>query len=603
MGLRGHAQIAEPSTGSGTTESNEERSKEDMKKRVLIIGAVALGPKVACRLRRLDYEAEITMIDQDEYISYGGCGIPYFVSGEVSDVKELMNTSFHMTRSPQFFRDVKNVEVYTRTRALEIDRRKKEVLVEDLSSGNKKTLPYDVLVIATGSVPRKLPIPGADLPGVMTVSNLHDAIKIRERISSGKVGSAVIIGGGPIGCEMAEALSDLWGIETTVVELMPQLLPGILEPSIASILKKHMEEHGVTVYTGESVTKIEKTNGGYRIFTPDRTLEADLVITAVGVEPNGELARKAGLLVTPRGGIVVNRRLQTSDPSIYAGGDCIEIPHLVTGKLVHFPQGSLANRQGRVIGTNIAGGHATFEGTVGSFAVKVFEMGVASAGITFERAKSEGFDPVCAYVVQPDRAHFYPTQELMYMALIADRKTRRILGVQAVGKNGDAVVGRINVVASLIASRATLETLSNMEIAYTPPFGSAMDILNAAANVAENIIEGLNVTIDPEEFCSFCLKAPEESNVCILDVRSPANAQPYVERFGELWLNIPQEQLIYRLNDIPADKDLVIVCNSGARSYEALRLLQAKLGKDARNLQGGVALLRMGGMIDAGEED
>lgn len=575
-----------------------------MKKRVLIIGAVALGPKVACRLRRLDPEAEITLIDQDEYISYGGCGIPYYISGEVSDVKELMSTSFHMVRSPQFFRDVKLVEVRTKTRAIDINRRKKEVLVEDLSKGKSESLPYDVLVIATGSVPRKLLIPGVDLPGVMRVSNLHDAMAIRERISKGKVGSVVIIGGGPIGCEMAEAFTDLWGIETTVVELMPQLLPGILEPVMASIVRKHMEDHGVTVHTGEVVTRIDQTNGGYRIVTDKRTMNADLVITAVGVEPNGELARRSGLLVTPRGGIVVNRRLQTSDPSIYAGGDCIEIPHLVTGKLVHFPQGSLANRQGRVIGTNIAGGYATFDGTVGSFAVKVFELGVASAGITLERAKCEGFDPICAYVVQPDRAHFYPSQELMYMALVVDRKTRRILGVQGIGKNGDAVVGRINVVSSLIASRATLEALSNMEMAYTPPFASALDIVNAVANVAENIIEGLNVTVDPEEFCSIFLGDGSEKiseEVCVLDVRSQANARPYVEKFGNRWVNIPQEELIYRLDEIPKSDELILVCNSGARSYEVLRQIQTKLGKTARNLQGGVALLKTGGLLSLEE--
>lgn len=575
-----------------------------MKKRVLIIGAVALGPKVACRLRRLDPEAEITLIDQDEYISYGGCGIPYYISGEVSDVKELMSTSFHMVRSPQFFRDVKLVEVRTKTRAIDINRRKKEVLVEDLSKGKSESLPYDVLVIATGSVPRKLLIPGVDLPGVMRVSNLHDAMAIRERISKGKVVSVVIIGGGPIGCEMAEAFTDLWGIETTVVELMPQLLPGILEPVMASIVRKHMEDHGVTVHTGEVVTRIDQTNGGYRIVTDKRTMNADLVITAVGVEPNGELARRSGLLVTPRGGIVVNRRLQTSDPSIYAGGDCIEIPHLVTGKLVHFPQGSLANRQGRVIGTNIAGGYATFDGTVGSFAVKVFELGIASAGITLERAKCEGFDPICAYVVQPDRAHFYPSQELMYMALVVDRKTRRILGVQGIGKNGDAVVGRINVVSSLIASRATLEALSNMEMAYTPPFASALDIVNAVANVAENIIEGLNVTVDPEEFCSIFLGDGSEKiseEVCVLDVRSQANARPYVEKFGNRWVNIPQEELIYRLDEIPKSDELILVCNSGARSYEVLRQIQTKLGKTARNLQGGVALLKTGGLLSLEE--
>jgi NADPH-dependent 2,4-dienoyl-CoA reductase/sulfur reductase-like enzyme/rhodanese-related sulfurtransferase len=575
-----------------------------MKKRVIIIGAVALGPKVACRLRRLDPEAEILLIDQDEYISYGGCGIPYFVSGEVSDVKELMSTSFHMVRTPQFFRDVKDVEVRTRTRAVDIDRRKKEVMVEDLSKGTRETIPYDFLVIATGSKPRKPPIPGADLPGVMTVSNLHDAIAIRERVAKGEVGSAVIIGGGPIGCEMAEALTDLWGVQTTVIEIMSQLLPGIIEPAMAQIIKKHMEEHGVSIHLGECVTKIEKNGETYTVTTDKNTFSADLVITAVGVEPNGELARKAGLLVTPRGGIVVNRRLQTSDPFIYAGGDCIEIPHLVTGKLVHFPQGSLANRQGRVIGTNIAGGYATFDGTVGSFAVKIFELGVASAGISYERAVSEGFDPVRAYVVQSDRAHFYPTQELMYMTLVADKKTRRILGAQGIGKNGDAVVGRINVVASLIANRATIESLSNMEVAYSPPFASAMDILNAAANVAENMIDGLNITIDPEEFCSVFLESEASSpqDICVLDVRSPANANPYVERFGDRWVNIPQEEIKYRLNEIPAAKELILVCNSGARSYEVLRQIQAKLGRSGRNLQGGVAIFKMGGMVDLGEE-
>ncbi|MCX7822941.1 MAG: FAD-dependent oxidoreductase [Syntrophobacterales bacterium] len=575
-----------------------------MKRRVLIIGAVALGPKVACRLRRLDPVAEIILLDQNEYISYGGCGIPYFISGEVSDIKQLMSTSFHVVRSPQFFRDVKEVEVRTRTRAIDINRRKKEVIVIDLSRGVEESLPYDVLVIATGSKPKKLSVPGADLPGVMTLSNLHDAIAIRDRVSKGEVGSAVIIGAGPIGCEMAEALADLWGIETTVIELMPQILPGLLEPAMANIVKKHMEDHGVTVYTSETVTSIEQENGSYRVVTDKRTLKADLIITAVGVEPNGELARKAGLLVTPRGGIVVNKRLQTSDPSIYAGGDCIEIPHLVTGKLVHFPQGSLANRQGRVIGTNIAGGYAVFEGTVGSFAVKVFELGIASVGISLERAKCEGFDPVCAYVVQPDRAHFYPSQQLMYMALIVDRKTRRILGAQGIGKNGDAVVGRINVVASLIASKATIEVLSNMEMAYTPPFASALDIVNAAANVAENILEGLNVTIDPEEFCSIFLgDAVKPEDLCVLDVRSPANARPYVEKFGPRWVNIPQEELIHKLDNIPKSDELILVCNSGARSYEVLRQLQSKLSRKTRNLQGGVALLKTGGMLTLEESD
>ncbi len=574
-----------------------------MKKRTVIIGAVALGPKVACRLRRLDAEMEILLIDQDEYISYGGCGIPYFISGEVSDIKELMSTSFHMVRSPQFFRDAKGVEVRTRTRAKEIRRHTKEVIVENLTTGREETIPYDMLVIATGSIPRRLSIPGADLPGVMTVSNLHDSIAIREQIAKGKVGSAVIVGGGPIGCEMAEALSDLWGVETTIVEIMPQVLPGILDPTMAKIVQKHMEEHGITVYTGEMVRAIERDAEAYRVVSDRHTLNADLVITAVGVEPNGHLAREAGLTVTSRGGIVVNRRLQTSDPSIYAGGDCIECLHLVTGKLVHFPQGSLANRQGRIIATNIAGGHATFEGVVGSFAVKVFELGVATAGLSLARATQEGFDAICAYTVQPDRAHFYPSQALMYVALIADRKTRRILGVQVIGTNGDAVVGKANTVVPLIASRQTLDTLSNLEMAYTPPFASAMDILNAAANVAENIIEGINVTVDPEDFVTLLAQDEGGEDFCVLDVRGPENARPFEARFGPRWVNIPQEQLIARRDTIPHTERLILVCNSGARSYEALRQLEMNLGRRAENLQGGIALLKTSGLLQMGEEE
>ena len=233
-------------------------------------------------------------------------------------------------------------------------------------------------------------------------------------------------------------------------------------------------------------------NTTVRVKTSQRTLEADLVITAVGVRPHSELAHKAGLLVSPRGGIVVNHRLQTSDPNIYAGGDCIETMHLVTGKPVFFPQGSLANRQGRVIGTNLAGGFASFNGVVGSFAIKIFDLAVASTGIPLHSALREGFDAIHSLVVQADRAHFYPDHDLIYFDLVVDRKTRRILGAQGLAHNGDALVGRINSIAAMLPYRATLDDLSNLEVAYSPPFASALDIVNAAANTAENILDGYN---------------------------------------------------------------------------------------------------------------
>jgi NADPH-dependent 2,4-dienoyl-CoA reductase/sulfur reductase-like enzyme/rhodanese-related sulfurtransferase len=580
-------------------------------KRVVIIGGVALGPKAACRLKRLEPDADVVIIDQDQYISYGGCGIPYFISGDISSVQELMSTSFHMQRTPEFFQDAKDVRVRTRTRALAIDRAGKKVRVLDLTSGSEEDLPYDRLVIATGSIPNKPPIPGIDLPGVTSVSDLNSAIAVKERISRGEVDRAVIVGAGAIGCEMAEALGDLWGIETHLVEIEQQVLPGILDRSLAGIIRAHLEEKGVQLHLGRRVveiravgppagiddTRLAATSGGggrYEVKMSDGSIQADLVITAAGVRPNSELARSAGLLVAPSGAIVVNRMLQTSDPEIYAGGDCIEIPHLVTGNPVYFPQGSLANRQGRVIGTNLAGGAAEFAGTVGSFAIKIFDLAVASTGITPQSALKNGFDAEPVLVVQADRAHFYPTQDLIYFQLTVDRKTRRILGAQAVGANGDAVIGRINAIAAILPFKPSIEDISNLEIAYSPPFASALDVVNAAGNTAENILDGLNRPMQPDEF-ERCFLLDESSDCLCLDVRGPANAAPFIERYGDRWLNIPQETLNRRMEEVPRDKRLLLMCNSGVRSYEAMRQLdRAGIGNTV-NVQGGVAVLKKSG--------
>jgi NADPH-dependent 2,4-dienoyl-CoA reductase/sulfur reductase-like enzyme/rhodanese-related sulfurtransferase len=572
-------------------------------KHVVIIGAVALGPKVACRLKRLQPNAEITLIDQDEHISYGGCGIPYFISGDVGDVRELMSTSFHMVRTPEFFEDAKGVHVRIRTRALAINREAKKVRIQDLLSGEEEELPYDQLVLATGSVPNRLPIPGAGLPGVISLSNLRSAIAVKERLAKGEVGKAVIIGAGAIGCEMAEALSDLWGIETSIVEIADQVLPIILDANLARMVQRHMRDKGVAIFLNETVQEIRPSEGdnSLRVITSQRNLEADLVITAVGVRPNSELARQAGLLISPRGAIVVNRRLQTSDPDIYAGGDCIETMHLVTGKPIFFPQGSLANRQGRVIGTNLAGEFAAFNGVVGSFSIKIFDLAIASTGIPLQIALREGYDALHSLVIQADRAHFYPDHDLVYLQVIVDRKTRRILGAQGIAHNGDALVGRINSIAAMLPYRATLEDLSNLEIAYSPPFSSALDVVNAVANTAENILDGYNKPLDVDQFEKCFLEGSADETIC-LDVRSSANAASYVAHFSERWLNIPQETLKHRFEEIPKDKRLIVVCNSGARSYEALRQLENAGICEAVNLQGGVAALKKSGVLNLTDE-
>jgi NADPH-dependent 2,4-dienoyl-CoA reductase/sulfur reductase-like enzyme len=569
-------------------------------KRVIIIGAVALGPKVACRLKRLRPDFEVTMVDQGEYISYGGCGIPYYISGDLSDIKELMSTSFHMLRTPEFFENAKDVRVRTHTRALAIDREHQQVRVLDLPTGREEYLPYDQLVLATGSRPYPLPVPGADLPGVMNVAGLPAAMAVRDKIARGEVDRAVIIGAGAIGIEMAEAVSDLWGLETTLVEVTPQILPGVLEPGLARMIQKHLRDKGVTLHLEESVREIRPHPGdghALEVVTDHRVLPADLVITAVGGVPNTELARQAGLLVSPSGGIVVNRRLQTSDPDIYAGGDCIDNHHLVTGKSVYFPSGSLANRQGRVIGTNLAGGAAIFNGIVGSITLKTFDIAIAGTGLNLAAARLEGFDAVGALVIQADRAHFYPTQDLMYLHLVVDRKTRRLLGAQGISHNGDALVGRINSIAALLPFKADLADLSNLELAYAPPFAAALDIVNAVANTLENILDGYNRTIEVDEF-ETCFLTDQAGDTICLDVRGASNAAPYVDLFGDRWLNLPQETLKDRFAEIPADKRLLVVCNSGVRSYEALRQLETAGLCNAVNLQGGIAALKKSGALD-----
>jgi len=566
-----------------------------MPKNVLIIGAVALGPKAACRFKRLEPDSNIIMVDQSDLISYGGCGIPYFISGDVSDAAQLQETSFHMLRDVKFFQNAKDIDVRINTRALSIDRERKTVNTKHVISGKEETLSYDKLVLATGSKPRQIPISGIDLEGVYTVTDLHKAIAIKQEISGGKVGKAVIIGAGFIGLEMAEALVDLWGIETDIVEITNQILPGIISHNLSKMVQCHLEENEVSVYFNEEVVRVEGKQRVEKVVTSNRTLEADMVIIAAGIIPNSDLARDAGLEVSPKDGIVVNKRMQTSDPDIYAGGDCVEVTNLITGKPSYYPLGGLANRQGRVIGTNLAGGEAEFEGSVGSFVVKLFEISVASAGLSLETAKNENFEPVSAFVVQFDRAHFFPEKDLMYLELVVDKNTGQVLGIQGLGNKGDGMVGRINAVAAILKSKPTVSEISNLELPYSPPFSSAMDILNALGNTAENILAGKNRVIDADQFVDWWKNREDGSTIC-LDCRGWDNAEPFVNKYPDYWKNIPQDELRARFEDVPKDKKLVLICNTGVRSYEA-QLVMDKAGlKNTYNLQGGVAALKKWGL-------
>ena len=567
-----------------------------MPQKVIIIGAVALGPKTACRLKRLNPDDQVTLIDRDSLVSYGGCGIPYYISGDVSEVSALQSTSFHMVRNEHFFQQAKDVKVLTRGEVQSINRQGKTVRVRDLESGRESDLPYDKLVLATGSRPHRLDIPGADLDRVFTVSNLNEAVRIKELIAGGRIGRAVVIGGGAIGLEMVEALSDLWGVETALVEVQDQLLPGVVSPNLARMIQACLADHEVgAVYLSETVQRIEGEGGVERVVTDKRTIEADLVIMAVGVRPNSDLARAAGLGVSPGGAVEVNARFQTTDPDIYAGGDCIENLHLITGNKIYYPSGSLANRQGRIIGTNLAGGADEFEGIVGSFILKVFDHAAASAGLSLSQAQSAGFDAFSTFVVQGDRAHFYPGMELMYLDLVVERTTGRVLGIQGLSNMGDALAARVDAVAAILKYKPTVKDVGNLELAYAPPFSAAMDILNALGNAAENTMTGKNRVIDVDEFAEMFEKRDSGECIC-LDVRGPGNAGPFVEKYPDFWINIPQDELRDRLDEVPKDKELLLVCNSGVRSYEAQIALDHLKHGQSRNLQGGVAALKKWGL-------
>jgi NADPH-dependent 2,4-dienoyl-CoA reductase/sulfur reductase-like enzyme/rhodanese-related sulfurtransferase len=556
----------------------------------LIIGAVALGPKVACRLRRLDPEAEITLIDRDNLISYGGCGIPYYVGGDISDIEELYTTTSHAVRDADFFEDCKGVKVLTRVEAREIRRREKQVKVCFLETGAEVCLGYDKLVLATGAKAIRPPFPGADLPRVFTISDLHDAETIKALMAKGKIGKAAVIGAGAIGLEISEAMTDLWGIQTTLIEMEDQILPTLLGKCMARVAAQELERRGVELLLEARVLEITENGetGRLSVNTSRRNLEVDMVVLAAGVRPNTDLARDAGLALGRSGGISIDRRMRTSDPDIYAGGDCVELRNLISGENMLMALGSLANRQGRIIATNISGGQSHFKGTVGTFCIKIFDFGVCKAGLTYRQAKETGFDPVYAVVSQADHAHFYPSSELIFISLLADRKSRKILGIEAAGKNGDAVKARVDTVAVLLQHGLDVDEVCSLETGYAPPFASAMDVINNAGNALDNILAGCNRPIDAADF----LFEFAHKNTRVLDIRGEKEASPFIEKYGARWCNVPQDQLRRRFHEIPRDESFFLLCDTGPRSYEAQVFLHAQGISDTRNIQGGFAMIR-----------
>ena len=566
-----------------------------MAEKILVVGGVALGPKAACRCKRLMPDAEVMIVDENVFISYGGCGIPYYVSGEIQNLDDLRSTPYHTVRDTDFFRDMKGITVRTQTRAMAIDRAAKTLLVKDVVSGKEEKLPYDKLVLATGASPRVPPIEGKDLKNVLSLTRLEAAGAIRAACQEGTVSEAVIVGGGFIGLEAAVALAEMWGVKVSVVEMMDQILPGVLSQPLSRMAANDCQTHKVDVFTSEKVLRLEGENGTVtKVVTDKREIAAQMVIFAAGFVPNGQLAKDAGLEMAPFGAVVVDEHMRTTDPAIYAGGDCVAIKNIITGKIGYLPLGSMANRQGRIIGTNLAGGNASFPGFVGSWAVKLFGLSFCGVGLTIERARKEGFDALSVSVEQLDHAHFFPEKSMMSLELVVDKATSRVLGLQGACADPDSLKARIDAVAAALQySKPTVEDISNLEIAYAPPFASAMDVVNVVANVADNALAGRFTPVTADQFMNLWHKR-SENHVFFIDSRPAAAGKAMQEKHPD-WHAIPLEEIAARVNEVPKDRPVAIICNTGLRAYDGLLILARNGVTDVVNSTGGMqAAIKMG---------
>jgi len=548
--------------------------------RVVIVGGVAAGPKVASKIIRLCQDAEVTIVEKGKLLSYAGCGLPYYVSGVVKDQKELMCTPVGTVRDPVFFQNVKNVKVLNETEAVEVDRASGRVRVRDLVRGQESWLDYDKLVLGTGARPVVPPIPGTDLDNVFTLQGVHDAEGIRAALSQDKARDVVIVGGGLIGVEITEALAQR-GCRVTIVEMMPQIL-RILDPDMVRLVEQHMESHGVRVLTNTKLERIEGDESVTAVQTSAGRIAADMVVLAIGVRPNVTLAEAADLEIGPTGAIKVNDRMQTSDPNVYAAGDCVECNDLMTGKPCFVPLGSTANKQGRVAAVNICGGQDHFPGVLGSTVCKVFDFCVARTGLSESAAKGEGYDIVTVLAPAPDKAHFMPEAKVLMLKLIADRDTRKLLGAQAVGPGaGDK---RIDVAAMALTAGMTVDQLANADLCYAPPFAPAMDNIITAANVVRNKMDGYMEGVTPAEVHRML---QEKEDFVFLDVRSPQEYEQVRLPGSTL---IPLGSLRGRLDELPKNKEVIAFCKISLRGYEAALILKAAGFKKVRVLDGGLVM-------------
>ncbi len=555
------------------------------KKRIIVIGGSAAGPKSAAKAKRIDYNAEVIILQKDPDLSMASCGYPYYVGGYFNDRNMLIVTTTGTVRDPQYFLNSKGVDARTSTEVTAIDRKKKRVSYENLITGETGELEYDKLIIATGATPKMPPIPGAGLDGITTLQSMKDADYLRKICDEKKIKAAVVIGGGLIGIETCEALQRA-GIEITVVELLPQLLT-FLDWEMAKLVENHVKSQPANVITGNRIAEFLGTNGRLTgVKLQDGTeLPCELAVVAIGVDPNTKLAEEAGLRMGETGGIEVDKYMQTSDPDIYAVGDCIETYNIISGKKVLAPLGDLANLQGRVAGENAATENIiTFPGTLQTGICKIFDYAAGSTGLSELAARQLGFrDIITVISASPDKLGFMGGL-LLVTKIVADRKSGRILGAQCVGPGN--VGKQIAQWAMALMAGHTVEDLINCDLPYAPPFSLAIDHFIAAAHVMQNKIKGRMdgiSSVDVKE------KLDKGERPFIVDVRGPNEHKEIRLGIGEVL--IPNTMLRENLDKLPHDKtgEIICYCVTSLRAYESALVMRAEGWKNIRVLEGGVA--------------
>jgi len=538
--------------------------------KVVIVGGVAGGATAAARIRRLDEQAEIVVFERSGFVSYANCGLPYYIGDVITDPEELT------LQTPESFFSRFRVNMKVRHEVTAIHPDRKTVSVKNLETGEEFEENYDKLILSPGAKPTQPRLPGVGLDKLFTLRTVEDTFRIKEYINTHHPKSVVLAGGGFIGLELAENLREL-GMEVTIVQ-RPKQLMNPFDADMASFIHAEVRKHGVNLALGYTVEGFEEKDDGVDVLLKDNApLHADMVILAIGVTPDTALAKEAGLELGIKGSIVVNDRMETSVPDIYAAGDAVQVKHYVTGEDALISLAGPANKQGRIIADNICGGDSRYLGSQGSSVIKVFDMTAATTGINETNAKKAGLDVDKVILSPMSHAGYYPGGKLMTMKVVFEKETYRLLGAQIVGYEG--VDKRIDVLATAIHAGLKATQLKNLDLAYAPPYSSAKDPVNMAGFMIDNLANGTMKQWYLEDFDHL----PRDGSAILLDARTP---EEYAAGHMEGFRNIPLDNLRDRLDEIEPGKPVYVTCQSGLRSYIACRILAAN-GHKAYNFAGG----------------